>query len=98
MRALFGDVFGLSSDGLDRRPRLLEAPKSKLQRNTKHQTPRCDSRCLELGIWNFFGAWSLGFRAFAAKGRVSVRRSPCNLRSANLPPARVPSGARPRTA
>src|SRR5258708_7395639 len=51
-----------------------QTPNTKLQRNSKHQTPTTfDARslaylitprkhiALALGIWSFFGVWSLGF-------------------------------------
>src|SRR2546430_2700007 len=69
-----------------------QAPSSRETPSTKPQTPIHDS-ALELGIWNFFGAWSLGFGAFAAIGRVNVRPSPYTLRSADPRPAPIPSGA-----
>src|SRR6266849_2456726 len=79
-----------------RRSTKRQAPSSRETPSTKHQVPDCKPRCLELGIWNFFGAWSLAFGAFAAASRVSVHPSPYSLRCANPPPARVPSEARPR--
>src|SRR5438093_5343660 len=43
-------------------------PSSKSQRSSKHQAPSAtaDTRrlSLELGHWEFLGAWSLGFGAF----------------------------------
>src|SRR2546423_4482758 len=44
----------------------LQATTSKLQRSSKPQTSNSSPPeiwCLELGVWNFSGAWSLGFGA-----------------------------------
>ena len=47
-----------------------QAPSSKLQRTSKLEIPTATAAwplpgLLELGIWTFYGAWSLGFGASA---------------------------------
>ena len=48
---------------LQAQSRKLQAPSSKLQGNSKFQARKVDARmrqrCLVLGVWCFFGAWSL---------------------------------------
>src|ERR1043166_1297326 len=63
----------------------LQTPKKSQAPNSKSQKPGAPPRRLELGIWSFSGAWSLGFgaslssrprahRAFAFRFRHRLRR------------------------
>src|SRR5437588_13044876 len=47
----------------------LQAPSSRESPSPKHQTALPVSSFLELGIWSFFGAWSLELGASAAAPR-----------------------------
>jgi hypothetical protein len=41
-----------------------KAPSTNIQAPEKHQAPKPVRSFLKFGVWNFSGAWSLGFEAF----------------------------------
>src|SRR4051812_4582766 len=67
LAAIARDTFAAEGDVVNGQldashPQKLQASSPKHQRNSKHQIPKnVHSPRLELGIWSFFGAWSLGF-------------------------------------
>src|SRR2546423_11210013 len=72
-----------------------QAPSSRETSSPKHQVAALFGASV-FGISLVLGSWDL--ELLRRLWRLNVRRSPCSLRSANLPPAPVPSGAPPRTA
>jgi hypothetical protein len=51
----------------------LQIPTSKLQRNFKLQYPKCTAcSFLEVGAWNFIGAWMLELGVFAVEKATDV--------------------------